>query len=555
MSDHVAATTDPASLWYNPVAVIIIAMLLGSDIVHSALAQSSGVPFAPVCFSFGWLAYSFSALSAVFRCDGRLLPAPDIAGLKIFNLRTGSVRTNRNWAVSRLMSTLESRIARDNPMFRDGLRITVFRPVTDNYYYYGDTYSPSSSPPEEPPLAAAAVRDEAMATTKKPMAPSRAAAAVARLYIFHRRVDIINLVVIFIQIGLAIASILPWEEEEEGEAGKKDGNKNWVTLLVTLSGIFISSCFASLPQWAAEKIPDPRQVKDGLFALTRGQGFKDIIVIDTGKTTGWLDLDKLAAAEPPRSQWRNWPRKTKKPKASPRPLTATAPTPVTTASTTGESGPGGEGVGGGGVIMPSIWTRSHTVLGVPLQLWLTRVAVLTHAALWLGILVAMCTLKSDQWYLLGIAAFGLVANLAVMSAETVPFHGLPDLNMEDAIATARVMDGIMDFETTYACGRPLLRELLGRPMTREEEAWWNGGDNNTKGKAEFIAQRIKEHRIRGYPRSTRSPEKQKQTAKSAGKGVVITSVREMVDLEAGPIQPVASPNPGDDLGDIDLGAF
>ena len=57
--------------WLSPNDTLSILMIIGGDIVQRAVAQLAGsgplTPywhFAPVAFSFGWLAYSVSALTS-----------------------------------------------------------------------------------------------------------------------------------------------------------------------------------------------------------------------------------------------------------------------------------------------------------------------------------------------------------------------------------------------------------------------------------------------------------------------------------------------------------
>ncbi|KAK1235127.1 hypothetical protein PQX77_001650, partial [Marasmius sp. AFHP31] len=79
-SEHLAAHLPALrDQWRDPEDILSILMIIGGDIVQSALAQlvsSHPRPFTPVAFSFGWVAYSFSAiLSAVG--SRRLVPDPD----------------------------------------------------------------------------------------------------------------------------------------------------------------------------------------------------------------------------------------------------------------------------------------------------------------------------------------------------------------------------------------------------------------------------------------------------------------------------------------------
>lgn len=50
----------------DPGDVLSILLLLGPEVIQSALAQTTGFGIAPVAFSFGWVAYAVRALLSAF---------------------------------------------------------------------------------------------------------------------------------------------------------------------------------------------------------------------------------------------------------------------------------------------------------------------------------------------------------------------------------------------------------------------------------------------------------------------------------------------------------
>ncbi|KAI0773071.1 hypothetical protein BD413DRAFT_472922 [Trametes elegans] len=110
-----ASSVDPyfsaeSSSWKSPDDILSILMIIGGDIVQRAVAQLVGSGpwhFAPVAFSFGWLAYSVSALTAAVG-DGRLMPQPDFTTY-VVNAKTGYVRENASWVLGRLLRDHEKR--------------------------------------------------------------------------------------------------------------------------------------------------------------------------------------------------------------------------------------------------------------------------------------------------------------------------------------------------------------------------------------------------------------------------------------------------------------
>jgi hypothetical protein len=98
-------------------------MIIGGDIVQRAIAQLAGVgghnPFTPVAFSFGWVAYAFSAVNTAFG-DRRLMPNPDCDCI-LLNIKSKQERDNKSWVLGRLVRDFEPRNAKDG-----GLSLSFF---------------------------------------------------------------------------------------------------------------------------------------------------------------------------------------------------------------------------------------------------------------------------------------------------------------------------------------------------------------------------------------------------------------------------------------------
>ena len=58
----VTSVSELKTQWSNPSDILSLLLLLGPDVIQRALAQLVGRRVAPVAFSFGWAAYSVSAL-------------------------------------------------------------------------------------------------------------------------------------------------------------------------------------------------------------------------------------------------------------------------------------------------------------------------------------------------------------------------------------------------------------------------------------------------------------------------------------------------------------
>ncbi|KAI0033983.1 hypothetical protein K488DRAFT_77551 [Vararia minispora EC-137] len=131
----VSRSTSPSSFaqarsqWQNPSDVLTILQIIGGDIVQKAIAQLSGseirfgpvhFTMAPVAFSFGFVAYSVSALLSAVG-DGRLLPSTDIPSVLV-NASNGNIRTNKSWILGRLLRDNSARHRRGER----GLTITLY---------------------------------------------------------------------------------------------------------------------------------------------------------------------------------------------------------------------------------------------------------------------------------------------------------------------------------------------------------------------------------------------------------------------------------------------
>lgn len=212
-----SSTVQQLSLqWSNPADVLSILLIIGGDIVQKALAQTSGGVITPVCFSFGWVAYSLMALVGVIG-DGRLLPPPDYPA-KVINLDSGYARENRNWVVGRLL--------RDNG--------TIMSKVS---------------------LEDKAIRIAIYAAQPRGKHSLRTAAGVA---------GVIGILVMVAQCVIAAVPIIV--------------SNQWEIFLITAVGTLLALLAGALPQWRAEKLPQ-RQQSDKNVALTSGNGSRDIMVI------------------------------------------------------------------------------------------------------------------------------------------------------------------------------------------------------------------------------------------------------------------------------------
>ncbi|KAK8129018.1 hypothetical protein PG984_010126 [Apiospora sp. TS-2023a] len=242
----------------------IVAFLCGgSGTVRKALAQGSGKPYVPVCFSVSsrrLLRPLVIPIFKVFRGNESLLPLPDYP-CKLFNLsRGGEPVESDNFVGGRLLRDLEMSEAARGGDEEHELKISVF---------------------------AADPNPDALAQSFR-----------------NRRTRHVGLVVILAQFATAAAQYV---------LGRGPS-----VMFITLAGTLLVQCCAWVPQWAAEKLPAPTyRESNSIYALTRGRGSRTVIVIVGNNCC--LDLEQLARSPSPRksqfgvsrgwlsSQWKTWP--------------------------------------------------------------------------------------------------------------------------------------------------------------------------------------------------------------------------------------------------------
>lgn len=392
--------------WSSPVDTSSILLVIGGDVVQQAFAQGTGKFYTPVCFSFGCVAYAFIALVNVIG-DGRLLPKPDYP-VKVINLDSGYARENKNWVVGRMLRDIESTLARDTPLDDDGIRITVHEALWNSNRYTQFSW---------------------------------------------RWSHLIGLTCTLVQIALAA---LPY-----GLYGE------WSILLITLAGTVLVQVAGLLPQWKAEKLPN-RQRSNAVYALTSGNGSRDIVVI-IGRGN-CLDLEELSASQSPRIG-RPWEKF--KWLAVPKVGPDKKPLPMR---------------------RDTMQMKSRTSAGFPIGFWITSIASVILSILWLLLLVNVAAPKNHTWFLLAVGGIGMFQNAWLAAKETSPRLRNMPMKRIDTIKTRKVMDGLMDFEATYQRGTPLLKEFFPGRLREEEKKWWAGDTE------EYEKKREQDRKMRGISR-------------------------------------------------------
>ncbi|KAF9266948.1 hypothetical protein L218DRAFT_921752 [Marasmius fiardii PR-910] len=236
--------------WQNPSDIFTILMIIGGDIVQIALTQLVSSKFVtPVAFSFGWVSYSISTITAVIGSK-RLAPQPDCSCL-LLEATTGYSRNVNSWVLARLVRDYEHPKAIN---CERGLTVAFFDSI-------GNGEAPNKR------------------KTGVPNCDWR---------------YFTGIFVILLQLGI---SVIP---------GVLRGN--WVILIVLCGGTILTQLQATLPHWRKELwnarvIGAGRKGTEGntarnnqgrVYCLTRGNGSMDVIVIRS--PVGDLNLADIAGA-------------------------------------------------------------------------------------------------------------------------------------------------------------------------------------------------------------------------------------------------------------------
>ncbi|KAF5717830.1 hypothetical protein FGLOB1_1938 [Fusarium globosum] len=262
-----AAPDQFRTQWVSPGDVFSVLLILGADVIQLALAATSGsLPFTPVAFSFGWVAYGITALLGSLGENRLIRCAPEMT-LRIFNLKSGYSRENRSWLLARLFTTYaywrpEQLVA--------GLKITLKNP---------DPLPAAETVQADAALCVAIYklrRNGENPTAKSPQ--GRAMTWGLRSLLWWSGIGVSAL-----QLGVAAVPFGIYQD--------------WSIFMATVVGTILAYITASLPQWALEKW-HARESSLKAVALTPGNGSQEVIIVQGEPNS--LDLEDLACGRAPK---------------------------------------------------------------------------------------------------------------------------------------------------------------------------------------------------------------------------------------------------------------
>lgn len=260
-----------AEQWTRPADILSVLLLVGPDIVQKAVAQLSGRVITPVAFSFGWVAYSTSALMATFG-DGKLMPNADVEGVLVMDTDSGHSRVTKNWVLGRLLRDMDDRL--DGERTHEAAHV----PPTIAAEIHAPPPPATATTPKHATLAKSpqqpwdALQITVYAVDKKPPVP-HGIPVLDRVWYLGCTVIVVQLVI----------AMIPWIL-----------NGEWDTFLITGAGTLFALVGGSQSQWQSEKWACPK-TGGASVVLTQGNGSRHaVVILNNRKDKTGLDLEILA---------------------------------------------------------------------------------------------------------------------------------------------------------------------------------------------------------------------------------------------------------------------
>jgi len=433
ISDGASVSTSEAleDQWRMPQEVLGLLLIVGPEIVQKALSQCAPNRL-PVAFSFGWVGYSFSAMTSLLG-EGRLMSDCDYP-CKVINLASRQGRENRSFLLGRLLQSDEEALRHEY-----ALVVTVHDVV--------DHGQEKEKQKEEMKLAS-----HGKPTHTDVVAQSTTTSPMVQTSFTRTRTDVKILsiagMVIMLQI---IISAIPWIL-----------HASWRVFLITMGGTILALLTGLLPQWRAENFA-ARRNSNKTIAILRGNGCRHVMIVQGDKDLeASLDVEDLAASESARLA-RPWERYG---------WFVRRPDPPLPQQTNGSLGAAEKGATESKTIV-----MTHKLLSyLPVDFWITRIACGLLLAFWVTLLICVSGMTSDTWYLFAVGALGSLHNAYTAATGMGARSRHLPLTRRFYIAGFKVMDVLMDLERMRpGAGEALVEEFFpgGMDESRGEKEWWN----------------------------------------------------------------------------------
>lgn len=437
MTDNSTASIF-AEQWRNPAGFLSLLMIMGGPVIQLGLAQLTGPSFVPICFSFGWVSYAFSTISALVG-DGRLMPPTDY-NCKVINLENGYTRMNRSWVIGRLLRDLEK------PLSTEALRVDVYE---------------AADPLEKTLLLGGKSTWFALAVILLQLSVAAIPFGVSGDW------GILLITLLGNSVAVATAALPQWRIEKFAcriKSKKKiaittgNGSRYVVVILgegkcLDIEDLAMSEGPRQARPWEnAEWCVRYVDSSGERVQVSRTQALKSYMRHNNIKSSApkflagtWIGMRCF--------QWH----------------LINQSVPKVNSSKAMEA-----------------YLKNHNlkkevsiVRGLPLPFIWTRLLCVSFILCWTVILISVSALRQNAWYLIAVGAAGMLHNALVAAAARKPESRGIYLKQKPMIFVGdKVMDVLMDLDRWEAgCGRHLLKEFfpagLDIPKNRGEVEWWD----------------------------------------------------------------------------------
>ena len=266
------ARSQIRSQWENPSDILSLLLLVGGDVIQKALGQLAHQPYLPVAFSFGWVAYAFSGVSAAVG-EHKLMPESDCQAV-VINVKNGFVRNNRSWVLGRLVRDIDHWMDKEP-------KAALAATIRDAQWEEDDKVARKNARRDKKgPL----LRPQTVLKKGLCVAIYKAKAASAGSSNSLDPAWILAILVLFLQLGIAIVPCILYG--------------NWEIVCITAAGSALSFLAGILPQWRHESLACRRlsaSNKDKTIALTKGNGAQHAILVIGAEDS--YNLEDLATCD------------------------------------------------------------------------------------------------------------------------------------------------------------------------------------------------------------------------------------------------------------------
>jgi hypothetical protein len=228
--------------WAHPSDILSVALILGGDIVESALAQLTGDWLTPVPFWFGWMVYSVNALRSAIG-EKKLMPQPDCPAI-VINAKSHHVRQNQSWILGRILRDFnhwkpQQVIDRERVVLHELAEQEKRRKI--------------SEPVKRKSHIAISVSVFKASQTRGPGKPT------------HDWVYFTGLGTMLVHFGVVSIPCALYQD--------------WAVILTTVLGSLFALAYGALPAWKEEKFGACGKGASKTIVMTRGNGSPNVIVI------------------------------------------------------------------------------------------------------------------------------------------------------------------------------------------------------------------------------------------------------------------------------------